>query len=76
MGRRSEKIVIDNKSNEVCDLAFAPWTRNKHSAKKVIYWISFLQGFQRVLVFTDDKSCAREARKVYVYFIEISQQGF
>lgn len=38
------------------------------NAEKAIYWMSFLDGFQRVVIFTDDPICAQEMRKVGYYF--------
>ena len=34
---------------------------------KIIHWMSFLVGFQRVVVFIDDPICAREMRRVGHY---------
>ena len=34
------------------------------NAEKTIYWMSFLDGFQRVVIFTDDPIRAQETRKV------------
>jgi hypothetical protein len=36
---------------------------------KTVYWVSFLVGFQRVVVFTDDAMCAAELRKVLRHFV-------
>lgn len=37
--------------------------------EKTIYWMSFLDGFQRVIIFTNDPICAAETRKVWLDFI-------
>ena len=37
------------------------------SAEKTICWTSFLDGFQRVIIFTDDLICAKETSKVEYY---------
>ena len=34
------------------------------SAEKTFFWTSFLDGFQRVIIFTDDPICAKETIKV------------
>jgi hypothetical protein len=44
---------------------------SENSAEKTVYWMSFLDGFQRVIIFTDDPIFAAEMRKVGYHFVSI-----
>ncbi|XP_028401865.1 vacuolar protein sorting-associated protein 13C-like [Dendronephthya gigantea] len=61
MGRRSRRL-----SEPVTQME-PPESRRKSDREfivgKTIYWMSFLDGFQRVVTFTDDPIVARETRK-------------
>ncbi len=41
-----------------------PLLGNTRTDKVIVYWVSYLEGLQRVLLFTQDERIARRARKV------------
>ena len=42
-----------------------------HRVRKTIYWVSVMDGLQRVLIFADDENLACLARKVGKRFVQV-----
>lgn len=49
----------DNEANSMVAML-----KNTRTDKVVVYWVSFLDGLQRVLLFTQDERIAKRAKKV------------
>lgn len=47
--------------------------KNTRTDKVVVYWVSFLDGVQRVLLLTQDERIAKKAVKVWTIFLSLEQ---
>jgi hypothetical protein len=68
-------VFPDN--SDVSDTADSPQHQAKlktKSYKMTIYWVSFLDGQQRVVLFTCDKTIAEAARLVNDFFLQFKKK--
>nr|XP_018900199.1 PREDICTED: vacuolar protein sorting-associated protein 13A-like isoform X1 [Bemisia tabaci] len=64
VGRREETNSVKSSSSDDSDLDEKPQlTKKTRKDKVMVYWVSYLEGFQRVLLFTQDEKLAFQMRK-------------
>ena len=71
----SSSDTEDNGSDEVDGLPKSFRHRSSKRYKKTVYWVSLLDGLQRVLLFTEDGQLASKARKVRKFCTNQSSLG-